>query len=101
MSYVLVNRPACGRVRHGRFGRYQKHGGQWRGLPALIAGAKKGARTRFLEFFTVTIRNPNTRGTRAPFSYIFPGLLLPPRSIQIHILASFEASILNVSRQVL
>ena len=30
-------------------------------LPAIIAGAKKGARTRFLEFFTVNIRNPNTR----------------------------------------
>ena len=30
-------------------------------LPALVAGARKGARTRFLEFFTVNIRNPNTR----------------------------------------
>ena len=30
-------------------------------LPAIIATAKKGARTRFLEFFTVNIRNPNTR----------------------------------------
>jgi site-specific recombinase XerD len=30
-------------------------------LPAIIAGAKKSARTRFLEFFTVNIRNPNTR----------------------------------------
>jgi site-specific recombinase XerD len=30
-------------------------------LPAIIAGAKKGARTRFLEFFTVNIRNANTR----------------------------------------
>ncbi len=35
--------------------------GQAVGLPALIAGAGKGARTRFLEFFTVNIRNPNTR----------------------------------------
>ena len=31
------------------------------GLPALVARAGKGARTRFLEFFTVNIRNPNTR----------------------------------------
>jgi integrase/recombinase XerD len=30
-------------------------------LPALIVGAGKGASLRFLEFFTVTIRNPNTR----------------------------------------
>ena len=30
-------------------------------LPALIAGAGKPASLRFLEFFTVNIRNPNTR----------------------------------------
>ena len=30
-------------------------------LPAIIAASKNGARTRFLEFFTVNIRNPNTR----------------------------------------
>jgi site-specific recombinase XerD len=30
-------------------------------LPAIIAGAGKRAKTRFLEFFTVNIRNPNTR----------------------------------------
>ena len=30
-------------------------------LPALIAGAGKPAALRFLEFFTVNIRNPNTR----------------------------------------
>ena len=30
-------------------------------LPAIIAGAGKGARKRFLDFFTVNIRNPNTR----------------------------------------
>ena len=30
-------------------------------LPALIVGAGKGAKKRFLEFFTVNIRNPNTR----------------------------------------
>jgi integrase/recombinase XerD len=35
--------------------------GQAAGLPALVAGAGKEARTRFLEFFTVNIRNPNTR----------------------------------------
>jgi site-specific recombinase XerD len=36
-------------------------GGRRVGLPAIIAGAGKGAKTRFLEFFTVNIRNPNTR----------------------------------------
>src|SRR5712692_9166676 len=30
-------------------------------LPAIIAGAGKGARKRFLDCFTVNIRNPNTR----------------------------------------
>ncbi len=30
-------------------------------LPALIAGAGERARTRFVEFFTATIRNKNTR----------------------------------------
>jgi hypothetical protein len=30
-------------------------------LPALIAGAGKRAAWRFVEFFTVNIRNPNTR----------------------------------------
>src|SRR5262245_50213448 len=34
--------------------------GRGSGLPALGARAVKGARTRFLEFFTVNIRNPNT-----------------------------------------
>ncbi len=34
-------------------------------LPALLAGpGKRGA--RFLEFFTVNIRNPNTRAIRSP-----------------------------------
>jgi hypothetical protein len=28
------------------------------GLPALVARAGEGARTRFLEFFTANIRNP-------------------------------------------
>ena len=30
-------------------------------LPALIAGASQSAETRFIEFFTANIRNPNTR----------------------------------------
>ena len=30
-------------------------------FPALIARADPGTRKRFLEFFTVSIRNPNTR----------------------------------------
>src|SRR6202521_3436427 len=36
-------------------------GGQGRGLHSIIAGAGKGAKKRFLDFFTVNIRNPNTR----------------------------------------
>lgn len=41
-------------------------------LPALIAGAGKPAATRFLEFFTVNIRNPNTRAAygRAAGSFL-------------------------------
>jgi hypothetical protein len=34
-------------------------------LPALIAGAGKQAARRFLEFFTVNIRSPNTRAAYA------------------------------------
>jgi site-specific recombinase XerD len=30
-------------------------------LPTIIAGAGQGAKKRFLEFFTINIRNPNTR----------------------------------------
>src|SRR5690242_12586126 len=36
-------------------------GGQQGALPAIVAGAGQGAKKRFLEFFTVNIRNPNTR----------------------------------------
>lgn len=39
----------------------QNHRGSRLELPALIAGAGQGIVTRFLEFFTVNIRNPNTR----------------------------------------
>jgi integrase/recombinase XerD len=41
-------------------------------LPALIAGAGKPAAQRFLEFFTVNIRNPNTRAAygRAAGSFL-------------------------------
>ena len=35
------------------------------GLPALIAAAGERAARRFLEFFTATIRNPNTRAAYA------------------------------------
>jgi integrase/recombinase XerC len=35
-------------------------------LPALITAAGDQASRRFLEFFTVTIRNPNTRAAYAP-----------------------------------
>jgi hypothetical protein len=34
-------------------------------LPALISGAGKRAAWRFVEFFTVNIRNPNTRAAGA------------------------------------
>ena len=37
----------------------------WPELPALIAGAGKPAARRFLEFFTVNIRNRNTRAAYA------------------------------------
>jgi integrase/recombinase XerD len=36
-------------------------GGQKVALPAIIAGAGKGTKKRFLDFFTVNIRNSNTR----------------------------------------
>jgi site-specific recombinase XerD len=46
--------------------------GQGSGLPALVARADRRARTRFLEFFTVNIRNPNTRAayTRAAVEFL-------------------------------
>jgi hypothetical protein len=34
-------------------------------VPAIIADAGDGAARRFLEFFTATIRNPNTRAAYA------------------------------------
>jgi hypothetical protein len=34
-------------------------------VPALVAGAGDRAALRFLEFFTVNIRNPNTRAAYA------------------------------------
>ncbi len=42
-------------------------------LPALIAGAGKPASLRFLEFFTVNIRNPNTRAAYARAAGAFLG----------------------------
>jgi site-specific recombinase XerD len=41
-------------------------------LPPLIAGAGERAAWHFLEFFTVNIRNPNTRGayTRAAAAFL-------------------------------
>ena len=46
--------------------------GQGAALPALVAKAEKRARTRFLEFFTANIRNPNTRAayTRAAVEFL-------------------------------
>ena len=44
-------------------------------IDQLIAGAKKEARTRFLEFFTVNIRNPNTRA-----AYTCAALVYFPRA---------------------
>jgi site-specific recombinase XerC len=40
-------------------------------LPALIADAGRDAERRFLEFFTVTIRNPNTREAYARAAVAF------------------------------
>lgn len=42
-------------------------------LPALIAGAGKSASLRFLEFFTVNIRNPNTRAAYSRAAAAFLG----------------------------
>lgn len=39
----------------------KEHAGGGIEVPALVAGSGKGAGVRFLEFFTVNIRNPNTR----------------------------------------
>jgi integrase/recombinase XerD len=40
-------------------------------VPTLIAGAGQGAKTRFLEFFTVNIRNKNTRAAYARAAAVF------------------------------
>jgi site-specific recombinase XerD len=40
-------------------------------LPALVARAGKGGARRFLEFFTVNIRNPNTRAAYARAAALF------------------------------
>jgi hypothetical protein len=41
-------------------------------IPALIAGAGKSASLRFLEFFTVNVRNPHTRAayTRSAAAFL-------------------------------
>ena len=44
-------------------------------LPALIAGAGERAALRFLEFFTVNIRNQNTRAAYARAAADFPALV--------------------------
>jgi hypothetical protein len=60
MLYYLPN---LGRLAHAGFVRHQNHGaGPEPELPALIAGAGERVALRFLEFFTVNIRNrKNTR----------------------------------------
>ncbi|MBV8360391.1 MAG: hypothetical protein JO189_21035 [Deltaproteobacteria bacterium] len=60
-DYGVVNQLGLWWVRQGGFGRCQKHGGVEDRAASDIAGAKKGAKTCFLEFFTVNIRNRNTR----------------------------------------
>src|ERR1700674_3472597 len=40
-------------------------------LPALITGAGQGAARRFLDFFTVNIRNRNTRAAYARAAAVF------------------------------
>ena len=42
-----------------------------RGLPALIAGTGQGAAQRFRDFFTVHIRNKNTRAAYARAAAVF------------------------------
>jgi hypothetical protein len=60
-GYVLVKgRPVVGSGM-GELVMIRNTAGRGSGLPALVARAGKGARTRFLEFFTVNIRNPNSR----------------------------------------
>ena len=39
--------------------------GEFAGIPSIIAAGGDGARRRFLEFFTATIRNRNTRAAYA------------------------------------
>ncbi len=46
---------------------------QRRYMPALIAGAADRAALRFLEFFTVNIRNRNTRAAYARAAAVFLG----------------------------
>src|SRR5271169_2499443 len=64
-------------------------------LPALIAGAGKSASLRFLEFFTVNIRNKNTRAAYARAAAVFlrwcegRGLVLD-RIEPIHVAAYVE-----------
>jgi hypothetical protein len=41
-------------------------------IPALIAGADDRAALRFMEFFTVNIRNRNTRAAYARAAAVFP-----------------------------
>jgi len=65
-------------------------------VPALIAGAGERAAWRFVEFFTVNIRNKNTRGayTRAASSFLYwceaKGILRLENVQPVHVAAYIE-----------
>ena len=65
-------------------------------LPALIAGAGERASWRFVEFFTVNIRNPNTRAAYARAAGAFlrwcegQGIGEPGRVQPVHVAAYIE-----------
>jgi site-specific recombinase XerD len=65
--------------------------GQSAGVPALVARAGKGAKTRFLEFFTVNIRNKNTRAARHFLHWCEGQGLAALRQVQpVHVAAYIE-----------
>ena len=60
-----------GRARVCRMGELAIRRNTGRGLPALIAGTGQGAAQRFRDFFTVHIRNKNTRAAYARAAAVF------------------------------
>ena len=74
----------------------QKNHGRRSALPALIAGAGDRAALRFLEFFTVNIRNRNTRAAYARAAAVFlrwcegQGIARLPDVQPVHVAAYVE-----------